>query len=270
MRLKSAGKISPLFFVTIITALALIGCDTADGTSLSSEAAILAYATDYLAEAPVIDVPNRTVTVTVQPMDLSGFDPEITLSDHASLTPPSAIEDGVPAPYTVTAENGSTAVWTVTVNVQYGISYYLGSTRIVHTCGMIDSTNEHLNTLLENGIPRMVPGGSQEDNYAYIFETPIEFQQFNPGSTIGCDYTYFSIYENTPGASSGILEYSDYSESTDAVFDLASTVIEFGSSREDAIVLFSGDETMDRAIGGVELQKVTGGFAKLKVIPEFY
>ncbi len=264
MKYKSIVKYSPLIFLITFALSALAGCDTADGTSLSSEAVILDYASDYLAEAPVIDVPNRTVTVTVQPMDLSGFAPIITLSGNARLTVPAAIEDGVPATYTVTAENGSSAEWTVTVNVQYGISYNLGGTRVVHTGCVIDTNDENQDTSPGDEVPGIFEGRGRY--IAYIYERTFEPQNYTSLDSLDFDYSNLSLSEVTTDTYTGTLGYSDYSESTYSYFDIDSNIKTFESIGGDMIMTFTGEESMDKSVTRAELIKVTGGFAKLKVI----
>jgi|GEM_PF-488743 len=70
--------------------------------------------------AGVIDPARHTVTVTVPfGTDVTGLAPELTVSDKAAVTPASGVPQnfGSPVAYTVTAEDGSTQTWLVTVVV---------------------------------------------------------------------------------------------------------------------------------------------------------
>ncbi len=90
---------------------------------------------------PLIDPQGHTVEVPIKPMDLSDFEPEITVSEFAVVTEPASIENGVAAEYNVTAENGDSVTWTVTINLAYGVRYVFDGTEVVHLHGFIDSTD---------------------------------------------------------------------------------------------------------------------------------
>ena len=93
-----------LIALTLISVLS--GCDLMTSIFGSDEAAITAFTQAGMVGEPVIDVENATVTLIVEPMDLSAFTPEITISEGATITAPESITDGVAATYTITAENG--------------------------------------------------------------------------------------------------------------------------------------------------------------------
>jgi hypothetical protein len=119
----------------------------------SGDAAILTFVFDGLVGSATIDADAGTITATVEPMDLSAATPEVTVSEKAELTQHPALVDGEAVTYVVTAENGSTAEWTVTVTVQYGMSFSLDGTKVVLTAGIVNSADATLNEQYGNGVP---------------------------------------------------------------------------------------------------------------------
>ncbi len=71
-------------------------------------------------ENGVINSENRHIEITVaHGTDVTNLTPDITISDHAAVTPGAVPTDfSAPVSYTVIAEDGSTAEWIVVVNIQ--------------------------------------------------------------------------------------------------------------------------------------------------------
>lgn len=85
---------------------------------LSDQADILTFTLDAQLEPAVIDATEATVTVEVlYGTSLASLTPSITISLGATIDPAggTAIDFTNPVEYTVTAEDGSTKLWTVTV-----------------------------------------------------------------------------------------------------------------------------------------------------------
>jgi len=128
-------KKSMYLLLALLPVFLFFGCPEAP-PELSGDALIVSFDFDGITGEAVIDLENRTVTITTIPMDLSGIEPEISVSEGASLGEIPAFEDGVPADIIVTAEDGTVEEWTVTINVQRGISFLLDGTRVVLTAGL--------------------------------------------------------------------------------------------------------------------------------------
>jgi len=125
--------------------------------SQSSEANILTFSVPN-AEATLIDGSSYTVNILLSTvMDVTALKPEITVSAGATISPASGVAQDFsnPVVYTVTAQDGSTVDWTVTVlvpianyvpiyDIQYttdpsGDSPYKGQT--VKTSGVVTAIN---------------------------------------------------------------------------------------------------------------------------------
>ena len=87
--------------------------------TLSSEAEITSFSLAEQASESVINSEAATVTTTVsyQTASLAALVPTITVSDYASISPASGIAQDFSSPvtYTVTAEDGTTKEWTISV-----------------------------------------------------------------------------------------------------------------------------------------------------------
>ncbi len=92
------------------------------GVPVHTEAEIIAFTPTgvTLAEQVVIDSENATVTMTaIMGEDVTAVEPVIEISEAATINPASGVAQDFtnPVPYTVTAEDGTEKVWTVTINV---------------------------------------------------------------------------------------------------------------------------------------------------------
>jgi len=141
--LKDKKEVSMKKCVYLLLALLpiflFLGCPESppgDEDLLSGDALIVSFDFDGITGEAVIDLENRTVTITTIPMDLAGIEPAISISEGAVLGDIPTFEDGVPADILITAEDGTVEEWTVTINVQRGISFLLDGSRVVLTAGM--------------------------------------------------------------------------------------------------------------------------------------
>ena len=81
-----------ILMLVLVVIVVLPGCDLMNSifgpseATESSEAAITAFTEAGIINDAEIDVENKTITITVEPMDLSSFNPEITISEGADLT----------------------------------------------------------------------------------------------------------------------------------------------------------------------------------------
>ena len=138
-------KIAVCFF-TAAAVLVLAGCG-------SAENAILSFGLDgaVITAGPVIDPAARTVSVTVEPVDLAGVTPKIGVSDKAEA---GGVElaDGEAAVCVVTAENGAGEEWKIRVNVEPGIHYCYGDTPVTLKRGL-KGEDDAETALLGDGVP---------------------------------------------------------------------------------------------------------------------
>lgn len=99
---------------------------------------ILSFSFDGLSSAlpgTVIDAVNHTVTLKVATgTDLSRLTPTISISPDATISPASGLARSFinSATYTVTAQNGTTQAWTVTVMVVTGVYNNQGNSIIIY------------------------------------------------------------------------------------------------------------------------------------------
>jgi hypothetical protein len=106
-----------------ITALALAGCPGSESPGQSGEKQILTFAVTVGGEATQGTVNQTAHTVALAlpaGTAVTALAPVITLSDKAAVVPASGVEQNFTSPvtYTVTAENGTTQDYTVTVTVE--------------------------------------------------------------------------------------------------------------------------------------------------------
>ena len=246
-----------LLLITIVIAvIAITGCSLFG----SAEAAIISFSVEGIVGTAEIDPVTHSVTVTVEPMDISSIDPVITVSEKALLTEPESIEDGVAATYTVTAENGDVVEWTVTVNVQYGISFVLDGTKVIFTHGFKDSSDSAANAAEGNGVPGIAV--LSESSESYVFE-----EVYDWGVTIDAptfDYIDFGIGLTTGLYNDISFTYNDFSEESNTSYSCDFTVTEFGSVGGLFRASFSGTEMTAENRAGESV--LSGGYAKLLVI----
>lgn len=238
-------KLIILMLICLICAASFFGCDDTGAGTASVEAAITAFTGAGLVGTPNIDLEAHTVSLTVEPMDLSNYSPELVVSDYAEVTSaPGTIADGVPATYTVTAEDGTAVDWKVTVNVLYGVAFDYGTRHIVLTEGEIYSGDPEFNEYVGDGVPGIYSSGSS--NYFTVYSEVYDYGSESRASeppTYEYDYDYFEFYfegESTEIYSSASAEYyeSDGFVSTD--FDCSVDVSEHGDIGGDFRASFSG------------------------------
>lgn len=112
----------------------------------SSENYITAY---KLGDAEgVIDGDNIAITIPYA-MDLAAVEPEITISKFAALTAPDALKEGENT-YTVTAEDGTERVYTVTIT---RTAVATGRQILSFTYGAVAGTIDQVNGTISLGLP---------------------------------------------------------------------------------------------------------------------
>lgn len=112
----------------------------------SSENYITAY---KLGDAEgVIDGDNIAITIPYA-MDLAAVEPEITISEIAALTAPDALKEGENT-YTVTAEDGTERVYTVTIT---RTAVATGRQILSFTYGAVAGTIDQVNGTISLGLP---------------------------------------------------------------------------------------------------------------------
>ena len=116
-----------LFLLSILFIVLLGACTGEEGTLLpggSSENSILSYAISSPAVTAVVDATNRTVIATVPyGTDRSALVPIIQVSSNAAVSPGSGVAQDFSSgavTYTVTAQNGNRAEYSVVVNEASG------------------------------------------------------------------------------------------------------------------------------------------------------
>ena len=112
-------KVAMIFACLAVTAV-FTSCDKPNNEQKSSEKQITAFVFTTPAATGVINETAKTIAVKVPAgTTLTDLVPTITVSEKASVNPLSGVAQNFtnPATYTVTAEDGSTAVYTVTVSL---------------------------------------------------------------------------------------------------------------------------------------------------------
>lgn len=122
MRTFSTPRRLGIILISICITMGLFSCGKDDPVgSKSSEKKIKSFVINTLSPAATGTINEETKTISVIVLagtDLKNLVPTISVSDKASISPSSGLAQDFTAPvvYTVTAEDGSTAKYTVTVN----------------------------------------------------------------------------------------------------------------------------------------------------------
>ena len=121
----------------------------------SSENSIISISFDgvgIVEESLVIDETTRTVSAIIEPVDISTIKPIFELSSNAVIGDVSLV-DGDDCTCTVTAEDGTTSEWTVTVTVQPGVSFIYDGAFESFACGVLDSSDSDASEAYGDGVP---------------------------------------------------------------------------------------------------------------------
>lgn len=107
-------KLLPLCM--LIVSMAIMSCSDNDDPVKSSEKQLLSFKVKE--QQATVSSNDKTVTLSfASAVDLTSLAPEIEISDKASITPASGeVKDFTsPVKYTITAEDGTTSVYTITI-----------------------------------------------------------------------------------------------------------------------------------------------------------
>ena len=154
--MRIAARVGIVLVSLIVTGCFLFGPSDASIVSLS------------LGELPVevsIDPSTRTVVAIAPPVDLALVKPTIGVSPGATLVGATSFADGVPAKVTVSPSFGRTVDWTVTVNVNPGVSFLLDGVRVTLLAGYTDSSDPERAVVWGSGMP----GGSVAPDDSFDF-----------------------------------------------------------------------------------------------------
>ena len=239
--------------ILIFTAVLFSSCEAISGF-LGFDASIKGVTSDCIVGDPVIDPDAKTVIVTVEPMDIAFFEPEFTLSDGAEITPPDNIADGEPAVFTVTSSNGTVVEWTVTVNVQYGVSFIIDGTKTILLGGYKHSTDSAFNTSCGNG----VPGVMIDHDRSIVIALEEVYDWATTSGEPDFDYVELIVEGVTTGTWGSSFSFYNYNIESHR-FDVSSVVTEFDEIGGNFTATFSGSKEPSRTIS-------ISGFAKLKVV----
>jgi len=104
----------------LIIMLSVVSCSGDDDKSLSTDKQIIAFTINSI--EGIIDETGKTITLTLsEGTDVTQLKPVITLPEGARVLPSSEvlIDFSNPVQYTVTAQDGTTQIYTVTVSVRH-------------------------------------------------------------------------------------------------------------------------------------------------------
>ena len=261
--------------MTAVVALILFlgGCFLLGPEDIPPEAAaILSFEFDGLSITATIDPAARTVVVSSPPIDLSVVTPTIGVTDGALVVAPAQLVDGAPATYQVVSESGVTEDWTVTVNLELGMTFKLDGQWIVLLNGTNDAAGPFFGSHADdwgNGAPIIHPG-YQDSTTVLAFRDPYEYDSDGTRPpAIGSIQDTMSEYDGPGTWTNFEMQYA-----VDENLDLTNELW-FDSSTGTGTVVVSQDSlsTGDIAIGtfsftGTEIiadvpSAVTDGFFKV-------
>ena len=253
-RIAAAG----LLVIAVFT-----GCEFLDAFMESDENDILTFLMDGIVGSASINPGARTVTLEVEPMDISTVQPAVTVSQNATYVP-QTLRDGIPVTFIVTAEDGSQATWTITVNVQHGVSFEVDGTRYVFTEGYVDNTYTYTPDEIGNGVPPAYWSNVDMVTYVDAFAQPkqIPWDQTDEYTYIGFPSTTTGEYVS-PGA---FFQWEDQAagESFGSVpSQFTVNVTSYGGLGETVTGTFSGQVS-----DGVSQHELVEGFFKGVLLPD--
>ena len=170
-------------------------------TNLSGEAEILSFMVPNQLGNSVINSSEATVSVTVPyGTNVTNLIPTIVVSNGATISPPSGVAQNFtnPVQYTVTAQNGTQKVWTVTVTIQPLISIYdiqyttnssgesLYNNQVVTTSGIV--------TAIQGTIAFYIQDGEGAWNGIYVYKGNQTIETPDVGSHIVIKAKVYEYY----------------------------------------------------------------------------
>lgn len=195
----------------ILFSLLLINCSKDDKAKLNSENKILSFKIIENGEEfnGLINQSSKTITVTTSNLNLSNpIAPIIEISDNAYIYPSASTSQNFndDVQYTVTAENGNTAIYTVVVNSSdnkitsfsitpnettfFGIINESDKTITIETVGL--ELNSNLTPEIEFSQNAIIsPNPSSEQDFSQNIEYTVTAQN-------GEQVTYTVVTNNTP------------------------------------------------------------------------
>ncbi|WP_034057939.1 DUF5018 domain-containing protein [Lacinutrix jangbogonensis] len=200
-------------FLVLLASLCLIlNCSKDDETIvLSSENKILSFKIENNGDVfnGIINQDSKAITVVVNDLDISNLiSPEITISNKAIITPSASVSFNfsIPVAFTVKAENGDEAIYTVTtIRSDSKILSFNISPNGTEYIGVIDHTNNTVsietmgieidNTLIPNISISQGATINPSLNVAQDFSLPISY---TVTAENGEQRTYSVIINNTP------------------------------------------------------------------------
>ena len=196
------------------------------------------------------------------------FRSDVGVSEGATVTTATLV-DGEPAVFKVTDQNGNVADWTVTVNVQRGISFTYESTptRVVVTKGFVDSADGTHNAAIGDGTPLGIANTSYDEVQVYALKDVVDVQ-VSP-----TEYEWCTLYiPDAAGTYDSTEVYYGYTkESDDNAEDISLSsdetvagsfeviVTSFGAVGENIIGTFSGTAKTPEDMA----HTITDGFFKV-------
>ena len=257
MRMKAL-----LLSMAIVVALG--GCNLWNQLFGSSSATITSFTIDGIVGTATVDLTAHTVVATVEPLDISAIAPTVTVSAGATLTT-APLQDGVPATFTVTAQNGTATSWQVTVNVEYGTSFTVdGTTKVVMTHGYVDPSLTYSADLI---------GNDQAVGYTYSTTTYVDSfaadQQVHGGGPLG--HTYLDFGGTSVGSYTESNASFNYDDGTGNVLNIDSnTSLSSGTFSVNEYGTAFGQTIQGSFIGtasdGSNTHSVTKGFFKVLTV----
>ncbi|TFH05565.1 MAG: hypothetical protein E4H09_01800 [Spirochaetales bacterium] len=137
----------------VLLAFIVLAIPTGCGWFQAGDAQILSFSFQGIEISVSIDPATNSVTVSAPAVDLSTVTPDVTVSEGATLTNPAPFEDGVPQTLVITAENGDTVEWDVTINLRLGISFQVDGDLVFLESGLTDSFDPVLASDIGDGVP---------------------------------------------------------------------------------------------------------------------
>lgn len=137
-----------ILLVPAAAAVLFSGCASGENSIISMDLGGAVIVEDSL----VIDETARTITAAIEPVDISNIIPAFELSANAAIGD-ITLEDGVASACTVTAEDGTTSEWVVTVTVKPGVSFTYDGVFESFVYGVLDSSDSDASDDYGNGVP---------------------------------------------------------------------------------------------------------------------
>ncbi len=220
-----------------------------------------------------IDPEGKAITVAAPPIDLSSLNASVTCSNGATVTTVPSLSDGQIVTLAVTDADGAVEEWTLTVNLERGISFKFNGERVFLLNGFTNSLDHVDAADWGNGVP-----GASYAPLIPCIDIIVVASLYDWGTTTEQPPEYANI--TIPGAVVGQYDHDVgftfyyWNEDQTIDFDPVSGMVDLSegaaTAGEHVVGTFTaeGDDSGGQMLVAQDAASVTEGFFKVKRIAD--